>query len=125
MWLSKKFGKADNAFSEIGAVSVGGGAVIKTASTIQSEEVQSYAPYGYSAYAPDGEEILLISSAGGTAGAGTKMKNERLSMGEISIASIGNAKIMLKKNGDAEINGFVFTKDGKLKNKKGEIIFDS
>ncbi|MDE5669888.1 MAG: hypothetical protein K2I14_00265 [Eubacterium sp.] len=125
MWLSKKFGRADNAFSEIGAVSVGGGSVIKTASTIQSEEVQNYAPYGYSAYAPDGEEILLINSAGGTAGAGTKMKNERLSMGEIAIASIGNAKIMLKKNGDAEINGFVFTKDGKLKNQKGEIVFDS
>ncbi|MDE6751256.1 MAG: hypothetical protein K2J59_00595 [Eubacterium sp.] len=125
MWLSKKFGRADKDFSEIGAVSVGGGAVIKTASTIQSEEVQNYAPYGYSAYAPDGEEILLINSAGGTAGAGTKMKNERLSTGEISITSIGNAKIMLKNNGDAEINGFVFTKDGKIKNQKGEVVFDS
>ena len=125
MWLSKKFGKAENVFAEAGTVSVGGGAVIKTASTIQSEEVHNYAPYGYSAYAPDGEEILLINSAGGTAGAGTKMKNEKLSSGEIAITSIGDARILLKKNGDVEVNGFVFTKDGKLKNQKGEIVFDS
>ncbi|MDE5996346.1 MAG: hypothetical protein K2G56_05445 [Eubacterium sp.] len=125
MWLSKKFGNAENIFAEAGTVSVGGGAVIKTASTIQSEEVYNYAPYGYSAYAPDGEEILLINSAGGTAGAGTKMKNEKLSSGEIAITSIGDARILLKKNGDVEINGFVFTKDGKIKNQKGEIVFDS
>ena len=125
MWLSKKFGKTDPVFAEAGTVSVGGGSVIKTASTIQSEEVHNYAPYGYSAYAPDGEEILLINSAGGTAGAGTIMKSEHLSSGEIAITSIGNAKILLKKNGDVEINGFVFTKNGKIQNQKGEIVFDS
>ncbi|MDE6110733.1 MAG: hypothetical protein K2F65_02330 [Eubacterium sp.] len=125
MWLSKKFGKTENTFAEAGTVSVGGESVIRTASTIQSEEVCNYAPYGYSAYAPDGEEILLINSAGGTAGAGTKMKNERISSGEIAITSIGDARIRLKKNGDVEINGFVFTKDGKVINQKGEIVFDS
>ncbi|MDE6723527.1 MAG: hypothetical protein K2J55_04950 [Eubacterium sp.] len=125
MWLSKKFGKTDSNFAETGTVSVGEGSVIKTVATVQSEDVQNYAPYGYSAYAPDGEEILLINSAGGTAGAGTKMKSENISSGEISITSIGNAKIMLKKNGDVEINGFVFTKDGKIINQKGEIVFDS
>ena len=51
---------------------MGGSAAIKTAATIQSEEVRNYAPYGYSAYAPDGEEILLINSAGGTAGQAPK-----------------------------------------------------
>lgn len=64
MWLSKRFSNAEKITAESGTVSVGGGSVIKTASTIQSEEVQNYAPYGYSAYAPDGEEILLINSAG-------------------------------------------------------------
>lgn len=125
MWLSKKFGKTDYTLAEAGTVSVGGESVIKTTSTLQSAEVHNYAPYGYSAYAPDGEEILLINSAGGTAGAGTRMKNEKLSSGEIAITSIGDAKIMLKKNGDVEINGFVFTKNGKIKNQKGEIVFDS
>lgn len=125
MWLSKKFGMTDHIFAETGTVSSGGESVIRTVSTVQSEAVQNYAPYGYSAYAPEGEEVLIINSAGGTAGAGTKMKNEKLSSGEISITSIGNAKIRLKKNGDVEINGFVFTKDGKLKNQKGEIVFDS
>ena len=125
MWLSRRFGNADKVAAEAGTVSVGGGSVIKTVATVQSEEVQNYAPYGYSAYAPDGEEILLINSAGATAGAGTKMKNENLCAGEISITSIGGAKIFLKLNGDVEINSFVFTKDGKLKNNKGEIIFDS
>lgn len=122
MWLSKKFGKTDHALAEAGTVSLGGSSVLKTVSTIQNEEVQNYAPYGYSAYAPDGEEILLINSAAGAAGAGTKMKNEKLSAGEIAITSIGDAKIILKSNGDVEINGFIFSKSGNLKNQKGEIV---
>ena len=122
MWLSRKFGRAEMNADETGTVSFGGSSVIKTAATVQSEEVQSYAPYGYCAYVPDGEEILLINGTGGTAGAGTKMKSDDLSAGEISLKSIGNARIALRENGDVEINGFVFTGDGKILNKKGESI---
>lgn len=125
MWLSRKFGTAQKETAEAGTVSIGGSSVLKTVSTVQSEEVKNYAPYGYSAYAPDGEEILIINGRDGAASPGTKMKDEALSEGEISIKSAGGAQILLKKNGNAEINGFVFTQDGRLLSPGGEVIYDS
>lgn len=122
MWLSKRFGGVPQTAAEAGTVSIGGNSVLKTVSTVQSEEVQNYAPYGYSAYAPDGEEILIINSANGAAGAGTKMKNDKLKEGEISLTSSGGAKVLLKNNGDVEINGFVFTLKGEVKNPEGEVV---
>ncbi len=122
MWLSRRFGGVQQTAAEKGMVSVGGNAVLKTVSTVQSEEVQNYAPYGYSAYAPDGEEILIINSTGGAAGAGTRMKQDLLQAGEISITSAGGAKITLKNNGDIELNGLAVTLKGEIKNSEGEIV---
>ncbi len=120
MWLSRRFGGVQQTAAEKGTVSVGGNAVLKTVSTVQSEEVQNYAPY--SAYAPDGEEILIINSTGGAAGAGTRMKQDLLQAGEISITSAGGAKITLKNNGDIELNGLAVTLKGEIKNSEGEIV---
>lgn len=122
MWLSKTFKSAQSSAAEKGTVSIGGSADLKTSSTVQSVNVQSYAPYGYSAYAPGGEEILIINGADGSAGAGTKMKDENLSEGEISIKARSGACIRLRNDGSVEINGFVFTSNGSLKNSRGEVI---
>ncbi len=122
MWLSRRFANVQQTAAESGTVSIGGNSVLKTVSTVQSEEVQNYAPYGYSAYAPDGEEILIINSANGAAGAGTKMKNDNLNAGEISVTSAGGAKIVLKNNGNVEINGIVFTVKGEIKDTEGKVI---
>ena len=122
MWLSKRFGYEKKESAETGTVAIGGSSMLRTASTVLAENVQNYAPYGYSAFAPCGEEILLISSANGTAGAGTKMKNESISEGEISIRSKGGARIVLKNDGSVEINGFVFTADGRIKNAEGKVV---
>ena len=122
MWLSRKFGSRQKESAETGTVAIGGSSTIKTASTVLAENVQNYAPYGYSAFAPCGEEILLISSANGNAGAGTKMSDESINEGEISISSKGGARIVLKNDGSIQINGFVFTADGKIKNAEGQVV---
>ena len=122
MWLSRAFKSTRGFAAETGTVAIGGSSTLKTSSTMQSANVQSYAPYGYSSFAPAGEDILIISSADGGIGAGTKMSDDALDEGEISIRSRGGACIRLKKDGTVEINGFVFTKDGTIKDPKGETV---
>lgn len=123
MWLSRTFSKNTHTdAAETGIISIGGNSVLKTVSTMQNEAVQNYAPYGYSAFAPDGEEILLINGSGGAASCGTKMKDEGLMEGEVSLKSGGGAEIRLKNNGDVEINGIIITKKGVIKNSDGEVI---
>ena len=122
MWLSKKFKSVHGFAAEKGTVSLGGSATVRSSSTVQSVSVNCYAPYGYSAYAPGGEEILIINGPDGGAGAGTRMKDETLGEGEISIISDGGGRVKLGKDGSVEINGFVFTKDGTIKNSRGETV---
>lgn len=122
MWLSKVFKNTHSFAAEKGTVAIGGSSTLKTSSTLQSANVQSYAPYGYSSFAPAGEEILIINSAEGSVGSGTRMSDDNLAEGEISIQSRGGACIRLKKDGTVEINGFVFTANGAIKNPKGEIV---
>lgn len=122
MWLSRAFKSTRSFAAETGTVAIGGSSTLKTSSTVQSANVQSYAPYGYSSFAPAGEDILIINSAEGGIGAGTKMSDDALDEGEISIRSRGGACVRLKKDGTVEINGFVFTKNGAIKNPKGETV---
>lgn len=124
MWLSKRFNNPKISVSEVGMVTNSNNSIINTSSTVSSNGVLNYSPYGYSFSAPTGEEVLLINSSLGTVGAGTKMKNQNLSSGEVSISSIGGAKIVLKNDGTVNINGIVITKDGRLLNKKGEVIIE-
>ena len=122
MWLSKAFKSTQSFAAEKGTVAIGGSSTLNTSSTMQSASVQSYAPYGYSSFAPAGEEILIINSADGGVGAGVMMRDDALDEGEISIRSRGGACVRLKKDGTVEINGFVFTSDGVIKNPKGETV---
>lgn len=122
MWLSKVFKNSRGYAAETGTVAIGGSATLKTSATVQSANVQSYAPYGYCAFAPAGEEILIINGSEGGVGAGVKMGSDALEEGEISIKSRGGAYIKLKKDGSVEINGFVFTANGSLKNPKGGTV---
>ncbi len=124
MWLSKRFNKPKISVSEVGTVTNSNNSTINTSSTVSSNGVLNYSPYGYSFSAPKGEEVLLINSSLGTVGAGIKMKNENLSSGEIAISSIGGAKIILKNDGTVFINGIIINKEGCLLNKRGEIIIE-
>ncbi len=122
MWLSKKFNEKQSFAAEKGTVALGGSSTLRLSATAQSFRVNCYAPYGYSAYAPDGEEILIINGSDGSAGAGTRMKDETLKEGEISIISDSKGCVRLKNDGSVQINGFIFTLDGKIKNSQGEIV---
>lgn len=123
MWISRNYAsKSSTAAAETGTVTIGGSGSLEAASTVHAREICHYAPYGYSAAVPTGEEILLINGSAGTVSAGIKMKDENLKSGEISISSAGGARIMLKKDGSVYINGVTFTKEGAVINADGEMI---
>lgn len=123
MWISKKYAsRGSSAAAETGTVTIGGSSSLEAASTVHAREICHYAPYGYSAAVPKGEEILLINCSAGMASAGIRMKDDNLEPGEISICSAGGAGIVLKKDGSVHINGVTFTKEGAVINADGEMI---
>ncbi len=122
MWLSKKFGYKYETAAETGTVAIGGNDAVKTVSTVQSERVVNYAPYGYSSSPPKGEDILIINGTGGSVSAGTKMANEYLREGEVSVKSKGGAKILLRNDGVVQINTLLISADGKVFNSGKEVV---
>lgn len=124
MWLSKRFDKDKKQMCEKGVITVSGNSKINTSSTKVFENVFNYSPFGYSYYAPYGNEVLLLKNDLETACVGTKMKDKNLSSGEINICSILGDGITLKNDGSIILNGITIDKNGKVFNKKGELIFE-
>lgn len=124
MWLSKRFNKAEPAFSETAVVTASGSEKTEATSSLCAKNVTAYAPYGYSCSIPLGQEVLLIHDKSGVSGTGVKMENaDGLSSGEIMIKSLGGASLCLKNDGSVVINGCItITNDGVLINRLGEVI---
>lgn len=106
MWISRQFSGRNGTFSaERGIVSKSDNGRIDAGSSVNSRDTVSFSPYGYSAYIPKGEEVLLLQSNDGQVALGTKNVCEELEKGEIRIASAGGAQIVLKNDGSVIING--------------------
>lgn len=112
MWLSKiSMRRASASFAgEIGTVTLSSAGAMDVSGAFQARDISVYSPYGYSFSAPSGEELLLVGSALGAVGSGTRMKNAGLAPGEVAISSLGGAKIVLKNNGEVVINGYAIPK---------------
>ena len=79
--------------------------VLEVGSSVNSRNVGSYMPYGYSTSVPSGEEVILVPSTDGQVALGTRVKDDSLEEGEIKISSKGGASIVLKNDGRVIING--------------------
>lgn len=123
MWISRKFKTKNMPETEAGVVTLSSAEKTEAASSLTSRNLTSYAPYGYSFCAPAGEEVLMLNTMSGVSCAGTKMKNSFLAGGEISLSSLGNAKIILKNDGSVQINGVTFTSGGKIYDESGGVIY--
>lgn len=108
MWISRILteNKAET-LPETGEVTLSSADNWEADASKKERNINSYAPYGYSAVAPVGEEVLLLPVSNGTAALGTKMKSEGLSSGEIVIRSKGGASIQLKNDGTIILNNTV------------------
>lgn len=116
MWLNEKMiDKGTSSEIESAKVTIGGDRV-ETLSSGQQRGAQVYAPYGYRASVPSGQDVLLISGAEGGFVAGVKSKSEALNSGEIEITSSGGAKIKLCNDGRIVINGMIINKEGEIEN---------
>lgn len=113
MWLSKVISKTnDNAKAERGMVTISNDREIEIGASVLSRNVNSYAPYGYNAVAPAGEEVILVPSSDGQVALGTKVDVNCLENGEIKISSKGGASIVLKNDGTIMLNSMIINKEG-------------
>ena len=114
MWLSKRIAKGENDFSaESGKITLSNGSETEADASAVTRGLDIYAPYGYAASLPVGEEILMVPSSGRGAVLGVKSNASGLQPGEIKIASKGGANIVLKNDGSVVINGtFKISKEG-------------
>lgn len=113
MWLSRMLSKQNNAEkAEKGSVTISKSDLLEADSSVNTRNLGSYAPYGYSSAAPVGEEVILVPSSDGQVAVGTRCKENELESGEIKITSLGGANIILKNDGSVVINSLVIDKNG-------------
>lgn len=115
MWLSKMIANnSDEAKAERGMVTISNENETEIGASVLSRAVSSYAPYGYNAVAPVGEEVILVPSSDGQVSLGTKIDVNSLDNGEIKISSKGGATIVLRNDGTIAINSMIINKEGRI-----------
>lgn len=116
MWISKMISKDNKEQkAEKGSVTLSN-ASLEAEATVKTRDISSYAPYGYQAKMPVGEEVMLLPSSDGQVVIGSKATNPNLEGGEIRLRSLGGATIVLKNDGSVVINSLVIDKNGVIKN---------
>ena len=114
MWISRALSRGSAVRNaERGYVSMSDNGELEAASSVNSRNTKCFSPYGYSAAVPAGEEVILVPSNDGQVALGVLQRAEELEPGEIKIASLGGAGIVLKNDGRVIINSrFVIDKEG-------------
>ncbi len=118
MWLSQQLTPNEQMRqAERGTVTLNTADGLETEGTASTRHMALYAPYGYRAAVPVGEEVLLLPLADGIAAAGTRVCTDGLQAGEVALTSAGGASLLLKNDGTVVINGaLVINKEGQLQN---------
>ncbi len=112
MWISRRLRDAmSQPKAERGNVILSGENGVEAGGTITTRGVASYLPYGYQCTPPVGEDVMLLPAMDGQVIIGARAQNAGES-GEITICSLGGAKIELKNDGSIVLNSLVIDKNG-------------
>lgn len=116
MWLSKRVVSEEQAEkAERGYVTLHDGNQCEIAASGTQRRIHTYAPYGYIAYAPIGEDVLLLPTTDGQVLTGCCMPVLDLQAGEVALRSQGGAEIRLCNDGSVRINGrYCIREDGQV-----------
>lgn len=113
MWISQNIAQKNPAIHAAeGSVTGCTQAGITAQGAAEHREIPVYAPFGISYVPPEGEPVLLLPVSGGTACAGTLMRQQGLAPGELMLFSAGGAKLVLKNSGEILLNGKSFPREG-------------
>ena len=119
MWLSEQLSQTKGySAAEEGNVTLSDVGTVAACGSAEVRNIPIYGPGGMDYVPSEGENVLLLPCSGGTVCVGVLLGGKSLSPGEISLFSEGGARIVLKNNGDAVINGVTVTQDGKIYAKK-------
>lgn len=102
--------------AQTGFVTSSGGDV--TVNAASNQKVSLYFPPGFSSLPSGGEKAVVFPSGGGMICGGVKADTSDLLPGEVRVYSAGGAAIVLKANGDIDLNGIKITRDGKVLRKE-------
>lgn len=110
MWISQQIisARADKPAADMAQVT----------GSAQAQGVNEYrglefaGPWGIAYQPPNAAQAVIVATNAGNACIGTLAQEKGLSPGELLLYSSGGAQIYLKKNGDIEINGQIFKKEG-------------
>ena len=116
MWLSKTIRESESApQAEQGKITLSGNGVLEAEATQSSRNVKLCLPYGYTAGVPAGAEVMLLPAADCLLAVGTEAAGNLPAPGEVRIASLGGASVVLKNDGSVVINGcFTIDKEGNI-----------
>ena len=116
MWISRKLTENSSYHTaERGRITVSNKDKLEADGSLNTRNVISYSPYGYSSLPPKGEEVLLLPFSNGQVAVGTRDRQDKLNSGEVRISSAGGASIVLKNDGSVVINNrFVINKEGEI-----------
>ena len=119
MWISRKLAEESREpLAETGRITMNSRDGVEAQGSATGRNLSCFAPYGYCAKLPPGEEVMLLDTARGQAVLGARAAVSELQNGEIAITSAGGAKIELKNDGSVVINGTVII------DRYGEITYD-
>lgn len=79
-----------------------------------------YLPPGVEALPAAGQRAVIFPCGGDTVCGGVRADTSGLLPGEVRIRSLGGAKLILKQNGEIELNGVRITREGKILQKENE-----
>lgn len=115
MWLTKQLScKQEAREAEQGRVTTNENGCISACGAVDEKLTGVYAPYGFVSVPPPGERVLMIPYAQGAVCAGVLCDTAGLQSGEIRLISAGGARIVLKNNGDIDLNGVLITAEGQI-----------
>lgn len=103
--------------AETGFVSSSGNAVAVNGTAFQ--RVTMYCPPGIAALPVPGQRAVIFPCGGGTVCGGVQADTGGLMPGEVKLSSVGGAYIILKQNGEIELNGLRVSPDGTVLKKEG------
>lgn len=93
------------------------GKTVSVNGTSQQRAVM-YLPPGVEALPAEGQRAVIFHCGGDTVCAGVRADTGGLLPGELRLRSSGGAKLILKQNGEIELNGVRITADGRILQKE-------
>lgn len=115
MWIAREIaGRKEEQGAQTARVTLTAAGKVAASGAGETRDTPLYAPYGMASVPPEGSPVLLLPCEGQLRCIGTLCGAHGLEAGEVMLYSAGGARIVLKNNGEIDLNGLTIGKDGRI-----------